>query len=398
MLNYNHRMKKNQHYHTPAFDSKKACDQFLKTGNGALSNGITTSVCLPHRNFYSSLFAYQAAHPQHLAFPKEPILPELPKLMEGVKINQVYTHQMITALQNNHIKMTDISTEGYHEHCYSLTQNDSPPRRTRCWDKNEPCLDLFVFDGKPSVTMKTLFIGSGFHGSVNKHINSEGEVIAVKKIELTKNSDWKQYKAEIDINRVMGTYKGSGENYYSSSSTDGAEGYVAMSYFNGRTLSAHYLNVSRIRQITTLILMKEIAIAVSQLHRKNVIHNDLYGGNILINFKNEQDQIAKVIDFGMGEIGLSKEKLNIDKDKSFSRLNHLKHFYWQDQFGNDIKSLAQLLDVLISCTKFTSQSVESEVSRIVWGMSNHHTPTEHVYQELNDVIEEEYVKSGIRFK
>ena len=82
----------------------------------------------------------------------------------------------------------------------------------------------------------------------------------------------------------------------------------------------HYITKSvSVSEWTQLKLCYNIAFALEFLHSQNVIHRDLCGDNILVNYSGDNTPVAKVTDFGMS-------RLIVDMSHSLSSLGHRRGY------------------------------------------------------------------------
>jgi serine/threonine-protein kinase len=84
--------------------------------------------------------------------------------------------------------------------------------------------------------------------------------------------------------------------------------YIAMELLQGETLGARLERVGNISATETVKFMSHVARAMTRAHEAGIIHRDLKPDNIFI-VRNEDDEIAKVLDFGIAK--LTRSSLDI---------------------------------------------------------------------------------------
>ena len=86
--------------------------------------------------------------------------------------------------------------------------------------------------------------------------------------------------------------------------TDSGQPYIVMEYVEGKTL-ADLINQGTLTIAQSLRIVREVAEALSEAHRHNIIHRDIKPSNIAVDDRG----IVKVLDFGMAkQIGLDPEE------------------------------------------------------------------------------------------
>ncbi|HKA06888.1 MAG TPA: serine/threonine-protein kinase, partial [Gemmataceae bacterium] len=85
---------------------------------------------------------------------------------------------------------------------------------------------------------------------------------------------------------------------YDVGEIDGAS-YMTMAFIEGRSLAEVLRDQVRVDSRTIALLLRKIALALHQAHRKQVVHRDLKPGNIMLTEKNE----PVVMDFGLARRG-----------------------------------------------------------------------------------------------
>jgi hypothetical protein len=386
-------MKKNA-YHTPKIDTQKAADDFLRTGRVNFAAGVASAPAAAPREFISSIPNFQPRQPTRspLSFnstfhdgfpnispPKKLELSSMPVLTltnESHASPILYTPQLISAMKKHKIKLPDKETRSYHEDLLAITIDNPSPRKLACPDKTEECVEVFVFEGVPSITHPKLLLGSGFGGVVNLHLRADGDEIAVKTYE-THLKTCQKTGDEITVHQELGSYRGSGHNNCTT--------FIAMDFHKGQSAwSSMYDPIRKISEKESLSLMREMASSVKKLHEKSIVHQDLNLGNMILNKKAQTDEKITLIDFEYSKILKRNDKSG---HQDLTRLNHIWHYYNQHALEHDSYKLGGVFDQIKYSTRYTSKAVESEIDRIIYGLDHHNMPAEHVHQDLVDLIE-----------
>lgn len=84
--------------------------------------------------------------------------------------------------------------------------------------------------------------------------------------------------------------------------TDDGSPYLIMEYLKGESLGDYIDRVGKISLDTTLDIFIQVCGALSHAHSKGVIHRDLTPGNIILTFSDNDEVIARVVDFGIAKI------------------------------------------------------------------------------------------------
>lgn len=81
---------------------------------------------------------------------------------------------------------------------------------------------------------------------------------------------------------------------------DGRLPYIAMEMLEGETLEHRLDRMKVLPPIMTATIMTHIARAIGKAHEAGIVHRDLKPGNVFL-VKNDDDEIAKVLDFGIAK-------------------------------------------------------------------------------------------------
>ncbi|MFO0570707.1 MAG: protein kinase [Polyangiaceae bacterium] len=79
--------------------------------------------------------------------------------------------------------------------------------------------------------------------------------------------------------------------------------YIVMELLHGESLGARLLREHTLSQAATLRIIVHVARALSQAHDAGIVHRDLKPDNVFL-IHNEDEEIAKVIDFGVAKLGV----------------------------------------------------------------------------------------------
>lgn len=81
---------------------------------------------------------------------------------------------------------------------------------------------------------------------------------------------------------------------------DGRLPYIAMEMLEGETLEHRLDRLKVLPPIMTATIMTHVARAIGKAHEAGIVHRDLKPGNVFL-VKNDDDEIAKVLDFGIAK-------------------------------------------------------------------------------------------------
>eukprot|EP00924_Labyrinthula_sp_SR-Ha-C_P014000 maker-scaffold_5-snap-gene-20.1-mRNA-1 protein AED:0.07 eAED:0.07 QI:95/0.83/0.85/1/0.5/0.42/7/192/460 len=161
-------------------------------------------------------------------------------------------------------------------------------------------MKTFKFDDSDDVLDNIGVLGEGSYGSVYKVMNKNSEVLALKVLPIEEDQTREDILREIE---VMRTCKGPFIISYLNHMQKGESIYILMELCSAGS-------VSDIMQICNLhfseAVVQEIIAAsclgLVAMHRKNILHRDIKGGNLLLNVNGE----IKLGDFGVSAILRSK--------------------------------------------------------------------------------------------
>ncbi|KAL3232598.1 Serine/threonine-protein kinase STE11 [Nakaseomyces bracarensis] len=194
----------------------------------------------------------------------------------------------------------------------------------------------------PKNWLKGARIGSGSFGTVYLGMNAQtGELMAVKQVEIkhvpegtdSEKSNEKGsnnnvpssnlHKKMIDaLQHEMSLLKElQHENIvtYYGSSQEGGNLNIFLEYVPGGSVSSMLNNYGPFEEPLIINFTRQILIGVAYLHRKNIIHRDIKGANILIDIKG----CVKITDFG-----ISKKLSPINNDDQNKRTSLQGSVYW----------------------------------------------------------------------
>lgn len=89
---------------------------------------------------------------------------------------------------------------------------------------------------------------------------------------------------------------------------DGKVHYIVMEYIEGQNLKEIIKNEGTLDEYTALDITKQIAMALSEAHKKGIIHRDIKPHNILIS---NEGRVVKVADFGIAKAVSNSTMTNI---------------------------------------------------------------------------------------
>jgi serine/threonine-protein kinase len=82
---------------------------------------------------------------------------------------------------------------------------------------------------------------------------------------------------------------------------DGDQPFIAMELLEGETLAQRLHRLGRLAPSEGLRIVSHIARAVTRAHESNIVHRDLKPDNVFL-VRNEDEEVAKVLDFGVAKI------------------------------------------------------------------------------------------------
>ncbi|SMN22657.1 similar to Saccharomyces cerevisiae YLR362W STE11 Signal transducing MEK kinase involved in pheromone response and pseudohyphal/invasive growth pathways where it phosphorylates Ste7p [Maudiozyma saulgeensis] len=223
--------------------------------------------------------------------------------------------------QSSHSNMTSKTIQSGGSGFISLYA-DTSDYEDELEDENIETNDMISLPTKietPKAWLKGARIGAGSFGSVYLGMNATtGELMAVKQVsiqpiiakeEKQKNSNDKKSKKNISeihkkmvdaLQHEMSLLKElHHENIvtYYGSSQEGGNINIFLEYVPGGSVSSMLNNYGPFEESLIINFTRQILIGVAYLHRKNIIHRDIKGANILIDIKG----CVKITDFGISK-------------------------------------------------------------------------------------------------
>lgn len=77
--------------------------------------------------------------------------------------------------------------------------------------------------------------------------------------------------------------------------------YIAMEYLRGKTLSRHFREKGRLDVGQAIRIARQVGRGLREAHRQGFIHRDLKPSNIMLVPEDDENEIVKLIDFGIGK-------------------------------------------------------------------------------------------------
>eukprot|EP01122_Echinamoeba_exundans_P008340 TRINITY_DN2750_c0_g1_i2.p1 TRINITY_DN2750_c0_g1~~TRINITY_DN2750_c0_g1_i2.p1 ORF type:complete len:892 (-),score=162.12 TRINITY_DN2750_c0_g1_i2:84-2759(-) len=140
-------------------------------------------------------------------------------------------------------------------------------------------------------------LGKGAFGNVYKGFTSTGQLIAVKHLELSpdtnleKNTHYISFKKEIDL---LKSFRHGNIVRYFGSEVDKNNVYVFLEYAPGGSISSLLVQYGSFHESLIKVYAKDILNGLDYLHENGIAHRDIKGGNILVDTTGH----AKLADFG----------------------------------------------------------------------------------------------------
>jgi serine/threonine-protein kinase len=91
-------------------------------------------------------------------------------------------------------------------------------------------------------------------------------------------------------------------DYGQISDLPGEHYFMAMEYLRGETLARRFRSRGRLTVAETLRLARQIGRGLREAHRRGFVHRDLKPSNIMIVPEDDQNDIVKLVDFGIGKV------------------------------------------------------------------------------------------------
>ncbi|GAA5853960.1 hypothetical protein JCM8547_008170 [Rhodosporidiobolus lusitaniae] len=155
--------------------------------------------------------------------------------------------------------------------------------------------------GGPSVPVSQLFtrkelVGKGAYGGVYKGIHNEtGTIVALKVIDLdTPDDDIQEIQKEVAVLSELRDAERNNCTLYHGCYLNGHELWIAMDFASGGSIRT-LMKSGPIEEKYAALIIREVLVALSFLHRQNIIHRDVKAANILLT------QTGKILlcDFGV---------------------------------------------------------------------------------------------------
>lgn len=78
--------------------------------------------------------------------------------------------------------------------------------------------------------------------------------------------------------------------------------FIAMEYLNGETLARRFRTRGRLSLAESIRIARQIGRGLREAHRQGIIHRDLKPSNIMLVPEEAEDDLVKLIDFGIGKV------------------------------------------------------------------------------------------------
>jgi len=91
-------------------------------------------------------------------------------------------------------------------------------------------------------------------------------------------------------------------DYGQIQSLPGDHYFIAMEYLHGETLSRRLKSRGALPVVDTLRLARQIGRGLREAHRRGFVHRDLKPSNIMLVPEDDQNDIVKLVDFGIGKV------------------------------------------------------------------------------------------------
>lgn len=88
--------------------------------------------------------------------------------------------------------------------------------------------------------------------------------------------------------------------------------FIAMEFLNGETLADRLRDLGSLTQTEVILLFRQIARGLREAHARGVIHRDLKPSNIIIVPAEADNEIVKIVDFGIGKVSQAGNDLTRD--------------------------------------------------------------------------------------
>jgi serine/threonine protein kinase len=184
---------------------------------------------------------------------------------------------------------------------------------------------------------KNNILGEGNYGEIYKGIINNPETntinnIAVKIIDIeqipidTKEHSIINFLCE-EINNLCNIKERNIIEYYGYSLYQD-KFYIFLEYINGVTLNKYLLNKD-LSCIKKIAIMRQLIEGINDIHKYNIIHNDITADNIMVIDIDENNILIKYIDFGFSciypcdESVIGKLMSNVSKEKDMTSLYNI---------------------------------------------------------------------------
>jgi serine/threonine protein kinase len=90
--------------------------------------------------------------------------------------------------------------------------------------------------------------------------------------------------------------------------------FMAMEYLRGETLAKRFKRTGRLRIDESIRIARQIGRGLREAHRRGFIHRDLKPSNIMLVPEDDNNDIVKLVDFGIGKIVPLQAEIPVNKD------------------------------------------------------------------------------------
>jgi len=149
-------------------------------------------------------------------------------------------------------------------------------------------------------------LGAGSFGEVwlaqDQHLNSRPVVIKFLQIKTkTEHVEWIRKKFAQEKEALCRLKHANVVWIIDAGVTDDDIPFIVMEYVNGRSLrtvaATRALELERVAKI-----IRQVAYGLNAAHKEGIIHRDLKPDNIMIEHPGTEDEVAKVVDFGIAQV------------------------------------------------------------------------------------------------
>ena len=193
-------------------------------------------------------------------------------------------------------------------------------------NKNEKFYDVLSIPSNPEDLFTLLYpIGQGAFGSVFKAIhNSSNEIYAIKIIDYSKNNNrennniinynYQSIQQETSLMKLVNDSEYVVKYYGSYFSRKTNTLWLILEYCAAGSVIDLMLSMYRtFSEVEVATIMEMVLKGLVDIHKKNLIHRDIKGANILLS----EDGIAKIADFGVGVHLIDEENRNSKKGSPY---------------------------------------------------------------------------------